>query len=178
MVSQDTIRNQDQRAAKFCSLSTNRHENFNIAAWTITDEKQKSFTSILSKPQLVLQCISTWVYAPSLSLSGQTYVRVWYTLMVKNDKESLKKDQYCPQSAETLCKYWKDKNNRTNMYNEVIDCQLYLWQNLIPYLQGYQKMTCWIGVWKELHKIRMRQQMGYWVKIPQNKVLWSQNSYA
>ena len=39
--------------------------------------------------------------------------------MVKNDKESLKKHhQYCPQSAETLCKYWKDKNNRTNLYNE------------------------------------------------------------
>ena len=39
--------------------------------------------------------------------------------MVKNDKESLKKHhQYCPQSAETLCKYWKDKNNRTNLYDE------------------------------------------------------------
>ena len=57
----------------------------------------------------------------------------------------------------------------------IIDCQLYLWQNLIPYVQGYQKMTCWIGVWKELHKTRTRQQMGTGVKIPQNKVLWSQN---
>ena len=38
---------------------------------------------------------------------------------IKNDKESLKKQhEYCPKSADTWCKYWKDKNDHTNLYNE------------------------------------------------------------
>lgn len=39
--------------------------------------------------------------------------------MVKNDKKSLEEQhQYCPQSADTWCKYWKDKKDKTNLYNE------------------------------------------------------------
>ena len=39
--------------------------------------------------------------------------------MVKNDKLTLKKQhQYCPKSADTWCKYWKDKTDKTSVYNE------------------------------------------------------------
>ena len=39
--------------------------------------------------------------------------------MVKNDKLTLKKQyQYCPKSADTWCKYRKDKTDKTSVYNE------------------------------------------------------------
>jgi hypothetical protein len=38
--------------------------------------------------------------------------------MVKNGKLPLKEQhQYCPKSADTWCKYWKDKNDDTQLYN-------------------------------------------------------------
>ena len=39
--------------------------------------------------------------------------------MVKNDKLTLKKQyQYFPRSADTWCKYRKDKTDKTSAYNE------------------------------------------------------------
>lgn len=39
--------------------------------------------------------------------------------MIKNGKLTLKKQhQYCPKSGDTWCKYWKDKNDGTKLYNE------------------------------------------------------------
>ena len=39
--------------------------------------------------------------------------------MIKSDKKSLEEQhQYCPQSGDTWCKYWKDKHDHTSLYNE------------------------------------------------------------
>ena len=39
--------------------------------------------------------------------------------MVKNDKISLEQQhQHCPKSADTWCKYWKDKADGTSLYDE------------------------------------------------------------
>ena len=39
--------------------------------------------------------------------------------MVKSRKLSLEQQhQYCPKSADTWCKYWKHKNDETQLYNE------------------------------------------------------------
>ena len=39
--------------------------------------------------------------------------------MIKNAKVGLKEQhQYCPKSGDTWCKYWKDKNDGTELYNE------------------------------------------------------------
>ena len=38
--------------------------------------------------------------------------------MVKNEKLHKKQHKDCPKSADTWCKFWKDKQNKTEHYNE------------------------------------------------------------
>ncbi|CAB3993252.1 Hypothetical predicted protein [Paramuricea clavata] len=63
--------------------------------------------------------------------------------MIKNDKESLKKQhEYWPMSADTWCKYWKVKNDHTNLYNEDASLSVVFMAELYPIFTRLSKDTC------------------------------------
>jgi hypothetical protein len=49
----------------------------------------------------------------------KTRIKAIHHHMIKDDTLSLRKQhQHCPKSSDTWCKYWKDQNEKTSLYNE------------------------------------------------------------
>lgn len=91
--------------------------------------------------------------------------------MVKNDKKSLEEQhQYCPQSADTWCKYWKDKNDHTNLYNEDNRLSVVFMAELDPIFTRLSKDDLLIRCLKGITQNQNEAANGVlWSKCPKTK---------
>ena len=91
--------------------------------------------------------------------------------MIKNDKESLKKQhEYCPKSADTWCKYWKDKNDHANLYNEDARLSVVFMAELDPIFTRLSKDDLLIRCLKGITQNQNEAANGVlWSKCPKTK---------
>ena len=98
--------------------------------------------------------------------------------MIKSDEKSLEdQHQYCPQSADTWCKYWKDKHDRTSLYNENNRLPVVFMAELDPIFARLAQDNLLIRCLKGITQNHNEAANGLTlVKVPKKKVLQSQKS--
>jgi hypothetical protein len=91
--------------------------------------------------------------------------------MVKNGKHPLKEQhQYCPKSADTWCKYWKDKNDDTQLYDEDNRLSEVFMDELDPILTRLSKDDLLIRCLKGITQNQNEAANGIlWSKCPKTK---------
>ena len=100
--------------------------------------------------------------------------------MIKNGKLALiKQHQYCPKFGDTWCKYWKDKNEGTKLYNEDNRLPDVFMAELDPIFQRLSKDDLLNRYLKGITQNQNEAANGIlWSKCPKTKVCGARTACA